>query len=176
MKNAIKNAVVAVLITRENCTASLEKIGNGIEKLEKQSAAIVAFAKESGIDLNDRKAFVGFFVDCAFADKKWTENPTKKGTAAPLDMVRSGGVVKGEVKALVSNTSRHIAKGIYAAWQYIADNAEKSGPADSIKKVMQAQASLNTRLESLAGEDCTDESIKAALVKMGEIVALLTGK
>ena len=190
VKNVKTRELILLAITRENCTAELEKLGTGIEKMEKQSAALVTFATENGVDLTAKSArqdFISFFVNIAFEDKKWTENPSKKGFPAVLDMVRSGGMVKGEQKALVSNTSRKIAKAIYAAWQYVADNkVGENKPEDSLKKIAEAIAGCNTRLEKFTvankenkGTEKIGEMLEQAQADLTAAVAkilALTGK
>jgi hypothetical protein len=175
-----KNTVVA--ITRATVVAALESLGGSAEKMEKQSQALVIYAQEQGVVLTSkdaRKEFVALFITAANEDKKWIDSPTKKGIPAVLDIVRLDGMVtdpktKEKVKKChVPAQSRKIAKGIYAAWQWVADNSEGQGKAaDSIKKIAEGLAGLNTRADAF--NEVHKDVVKAQAL-MAQAQALLLG-
>jgi len=183
MKTTVKNAVVVVLVTRANIIAQLESLGGAVERMEKASAAICAFAVEQGVDMTcqtARQDFLKLFVGMAFEDGKWVENYSKKGLPASIDCVRLDGWItdtktKEKVKKChVPASSRKVAKGIYAAWQWYCDTQPKdaSKSEDSLEKIIAGIAGLNTRLDAF-NADKTVASVQADLLtlvgKLGKV-------
>lgn len=159
MKNA--KAVVTV----ETINSSLVSLGASVEKAARLSSEIVDFVAKNGVDMESRKEFTGFLIETLFAQGVWPENPTKAGKPAVLDMVRMAGIVKGEKKLTVKRDQEKAAKGIYAAWQWLADSRkgdnEGDGGTDSLEKIVAALTNCEVRLGNFEG---TDEA-KALLLK-----------
>jgi hypothetical protein len=156
MKNSALVLNAKLVVSSENLASVCEKIGSKAMEVEFGSRATLDFLKTEGVELS-RKAIAEYMIDKFWTAKIWPENVRKPGTPASLDVVRMGGMEKGEVATCkktgkaqaVTLTQQKLGQGINAIICLNNRESDAPAPADTKDKIIAALAALGPRADAI---------------------------